>query len=35
VAPIVENAIGCIVTPPDGRRYIAHVQHDPMAEQPE
>jgi hypothetical protein len=33
LAPLAEGCIGCIVIEPSGRRYLAHVERDPMAEQ--
>jgi hypothetical protein len=32
LAPVVADSIGCIVIRPDGSRYVAGVQPDPLAE---
>jgi hypothetical protein len=32
LAPIVDGHIGCFVIQPDGSRYLAHVEPDPLAD---
>jgi hypothetical protein len=32
LAPLITDSIGCIVIRPDGSRYVASVQPDPLAE---
>jgi hypothetical protein len=31
LAPVIADSIGCIVIRPDGSRYVARVQPDPLA----
>jgi hypothetical protein len=33
--PLVPGCVGCIVIKPDGTRYLARVEPDPLAEQPD
>jgi hypothetical protein len=33
LAAIIEGYVGCIVIRPDGSRYLARVERDPLAEQ--
>jgi hypothetical protein len=32
MAPLVEGHVGCIVIRPDGTRYLARVEPDPLAQ---
>ena len=35
IAPLVPGHVGCVVIPPDRRRYLAQVQPDPLAQEPD
>ena len=35
IAPLVPGHVGCVVIRPDRRRYLAQVQPDPLAQEPD